>query len=111
MRRVGRITTRVRNMESRAGVYADDIVHRQEAHMKRIASLAAAAAIMVLSTPAWSQAAAQRPVFETTKVEGTDNVYIFRAANAQSMFVVTSAGVIATDPISYARPEASSVYL
>ena len=38
------------------------------------------------------------PTFETTKVEGTDNVHIFRYGNRQSMFIVTSAGVIATDP-------------
>jgi glyoxylase-like metal-dependent hydrolase (beta-lactamase superfamily II) len=52
-----------------------------------------------------------RALFETRKVDGTENVYIFRYANAQSMFVVTSAGVIATDPISYARREAARVYL
>ena len=51
------------------------------------------------------------PVFETKKVDGTDNVYIFRAANAQAMFVVTSAGVIATDPISYANRNASAAYV
>ena len=33
------------------------------------------------------------PPFATTKVDGTDNVYSFRYGNAQSMFVVTSAGV------------------
>jgi glyoxylase-like metal-dependent hydrolase (beta-lactamase superfamily II) len=54
---------------------------------------------------------AQAPVFATTKVEGTANVYIFRYMNHQAMFVVTSAGVIATDPIGYARREASTVYL
>src|SRR5262249_31948328 len=37
-----------------------------------------------------------------TKV--TDNVYIFRYGNHQSMFIVTPAGVIATDPISERRP-------
>src|SRR3984893_15303592 len=40
----------------------------------------------------------------TKKVDGTDNVYVFRYSNHQSMFVVTSQGVIATDPISYLRP-------
>jgi glyoxylase-like metal-dependent hydrolase (beta-lactamase superfamily II) len=50
-------------------------------------------------------------MFETKKVEGTDNVFIFRYANAQAMFVVTSAGVIATDPISYAHRGASQVYV
>src|SRR6185503_733008 len=53
----------------------------------------------------------QRPTFQTTKVEGTDNVYIFRYQNHQSMFVVTPAGVIATDPISYGRPQAAVTYV
>ena len=51
------------------------------------------------------------PLFATTKVEGTDNVYIFRYQNHQAMFVVTPAGVIATDPISYGRPQAAKTYL
>ena len=33
--------------------------------------------------------AQQRPQIETKKVDGTDNVYIFRNGNHQSMFVVT----------------------
>lgn len=49
-------------------------------------------------------AAQNAPQTTTTKVEGTDNVYIFRYGGHQSMFVVTSQGVIATDPISYLRP-------
>ncbi len=50
--------------------------------------------------------AGRSPPFATTKVDGADNVYVFRYGNAQSMFVVTSAGVIATDPIGYGRPQA-----
>lgn len=50
-------------------------------------------------------------MFATTKVEGTDNVYIFRYQGHQSMFVVTPAGVIVTDPISYGRPQAARTYL
>jgi glyoxylase-like metal-dependent hydrolase (beta-lactamase superfamily II) len=59
------------------------------------------------------QAPAQspRPTFETKKVEGTDNVYIFRYQNHQSMFVVTRDGVIATDPIGYGRPQAVTAYV
>lgn len=50
-------------------------------------------------------AAAQNPAQTSTrKVDGTDNVYIFRYGGHQSMFVVTPQGVIATDPISYLRP-------
>jgi glyoxylase-like metal-dependent hydrolase (beta-lactamase superfamily II) len=62
----------------------------------------------MLALPASAQTP---PVFATTKVDGTDNVYIFRYMGHQAMFVVTSAGVIATDPIAYARREASQVYL
>jgi hypothetical protein len=46
---------------------------------------------------------AQQPTFATSKVEGTDNVYIFRYQGHQSVFVVTPAGVIATDPIGLGR--------
>jgi glyoxylase-like metal-dependent hydrolase (beta-lactamase superfamily II) len=54
---------------------------------------------------------AQPPLFATTKVDGTDNVYIFRYGNHQAMFIVTPAGVIATDPISYGRPQAARTYV
>ncbi|MCW5606359.1 MAG: MBL fold metallo-hydrolase, partial [Burkholderiales bacterium] len=52
-----------------------------------------------------------RPPFETTKVEGTDNVYIFRNGNHQAMFIVTRDGVIATDPVAYGRPTGGQTYL
>ena len=80
--------------------------------MKRIASLAAAALMTVLAGAALAQdKPAAKPMHETIKVEGTEGVYIFRYGNVQSMFVVTPAGVIATDPIGYARPEASAIYV
>jgi len=44
------------------------------------------------------------PPVATTKVDGTENVYVFRYGGYQSMFVVTPQGVIATDPASYLRP-------
>src|SRR5258705_7958035 len=70
------------------------------------------AALVLAAAPAFAQAQApQRPQFSTTKVEGTDNVYVFRYGNHQSMFVVTSAGVIATDPIGYGRPQAVTTYI
>jgi glyoxylase-like metal-dependent hydrolase (beta-lactamase superfamily II) len=47
-------------------------------------------------------AASAPPPTATTKV--TDNVYIFRYVGHQAMFIVTPAGVIATDPISLRRP-------
>ena len=54
---------------------------------------------------------AQQPPYATTMVEGTDNVYVFRAGNHQAMFVVTKAGVIATDPIGYGRPQIVNTYI
>ena len=57
-------------------------------------------------TPAPSAAPAP---FETTRV--ADNVYVFRAGGYQSMFVVTPEGVIATDPIGYANPQAPIKYV
>ena len=68
---------------------------------------------LVQSQPAGAQAppAATPPPFATTKVEGTDNVYIFRHGNHQSMFIVTSEGVIATDPVAYARPTGGQIYV
>ena len=77
--------------------------------MSRIvfSSIAAALLAAFVAIPAFAQTA-QRPVFATTKVDGTDNVYIFRYENHQSMFIVTKAGVIATDPISLRRPAAKA---
>jgi glyoxylase-like metal-dependent hydrolase (beta-lactamase superfamily II) len=53
----------------------------------------------------------KRPQIETRKVEGTDNVYIFRNGNHQAMFIVTRAGVIATDPVAYGRPDGGKQYV
>ena len=53
----------------------------------------------------------QRLQIGTTKVDGTDNVYIFRNGNHQSMFIITKDGVIATDPIAYARPTGGQDYI
>src|SRR4029078_1204654 len=69
----------------------------------RLAGVAAALIVSGGTTTAPAQQA-QLPQIETTKVEGTDNVYIFRNGNHQSMFIVTKDGVIATDPIAYGRP-------
>ena len=52
--------------------------------------------------------AAAPPPYAATKVEGTDNVYIFRYGGHQSMFIVTPEGVIATDPIGERRPAAKA---
>jgi glyoxylase-like metal-dependent hydrolase (beta-lactamase superfamily II) len=84
--------------------------------MSRISYLiagAALAAAMLGGTAHAQQPAAKpaRPTVETTKVDGTENVYIFRYGNRQAMFVVTSAGVIATDPIGYGIPETGAAYM
>jgi glyoxylase-like metal-dependent hydrolase (beta-lactamase superfamily II) len=65
-----------------------------------LAGLAAACVTAALTAPAQ----AQQPPTSLTKVEGTDNVYIFRYMGHQSPFIVTPDGVIATDPISERRP-------
>jgi glyoxylase-like metal-dependent hydrolase (beta-lactamase superfamily II) len=63
-----------------------------------------AMAVVCVTTVLTATAQAQQPPTATTKVDGTDNVYIFRYMGHQSMFVVTPEGVIATDPISERRP-------
>src|SRR5882757_3661202 len=70
----------------------------------------AAIALAALAVPTLAQPA-PRPQIQTTKVEGTDGVYIFRNGNHQSMFIVTKDGVIATDPIAYGRPTGGQQYV
>jgi glyoxylase-like metal-dependent hydrolase (beta-lactamase superfamily II) len=96
--------------------------------MQRIAFGLATAGLLVIAAPAWSQAPAptpapaapqaapaapapQRPPIETKKVDGTENVYIFRNGNHQAMFIVTTDGVIATDPVAYGRPTGGQTYV
>ncbi|HET7911581.1 MAG TPA: MBL fold metallo-hydrolase [Pseudolabrys sp.] len=79
--------------------------------IRSLIALSAAVGAAGLATTAMAQTPAQQPMFATTKVDGTDNVYIFRYQNHQAMFVVTPAGVIVTDPISYGRPQAAKTYL
>src|SRR2546421_3827294 len=76
----------------------------------RLTAMAVALSAAGFATTALAQQA-QRPQIETTKVEGTDNVYIFRNGNHQSMFIVTKDGVIATDPIAYGRPTGGQDYV
>ena len=70
-------------------------------------ALFASLVVGTLALPAHAQAPSPPP-FSTTKVEGTDGVYIFRYGGAQAMFIVTPDGVIATDPISERRPAAAA---
>jgi glyoxylase-like metal-dependent hydrolase (beta-lactamase superfamily II) len=82
--------------------------------MHRTAFAIVALGLALAAVPAGSQdkpAAAKPPLYATTKVDGTDNVYIFRYGNHQAMFVVTPEGVIATDPIAYGRPQAAHTYI
>ena len=82
--------------------------HELEERMLRNALLliaaGAVAAVALAQQPA-------RPPFATTKVEGTDNVYIFRNGGHQAMFIVTDEGVIATDPVAYGRPTGGQTYV
>src|SRR5213596_3477524 len=84
--------------------------------MSRILYVIACAALAAIILGGAAQAQQQQeqpkpPPFATTKVEGTDNVYVFRYANHQAMFIVTRDGVIATDPIGYGRPQAVTTYV
>ncbi len=74
--------------------------------IRRLAGLALAACTL-MALPA----AAQRPPIQTTKVAGTDGVYVFRNGGHQAMFVVTKDGVIATDPVAYGKPDGGRQYL
>jgi glyoxylase-like metal-dependent hydrolase (beta-lactamase superfamily II) len=79
--------------------------------MSRLASTVLAGVLAAASLPALAQAPAPAPApptFSTTKVEGTDGVYIFRYQGHQAMFIVTPEGVIATDPIGERRPAAAA---
>jgi glyoxylase-like metal-dependent hydrolase (beta-lactamase superfamily II) len=76
----------------------------------QVTSIGAALLAVALGSPALAQQA-QRPPTEVTKVDGTDNVYIWRNVNHQSMFIVTKDGVIATDPIAYGRPTGGQQYV
>lgn len=75
------------------------------------ASVTSAVILAIVGASPLPAQTTQPPLFATTKVEGTDNVYIFRYQGHQSMFVVTPDGVIATDPIGYLRPQAVTTYI
>ena len=74
-------------------------------HRILLAPITIALAAIIGTVAVHAQPAAQ-PTFATTKV--ADNVYMFRYEGHQAMFVVTSEGVIATDPISENRPAAAA---
>src|ERR1700759_3432341 len=72
-----------------------------EMNMKAVKAIAILSGLLAMTVTAVAQNA---PATSTKKVDGTDNVYLFRYGGHQSIFIVTSQGVIATDPISYERP-------
>jgi glyoxylase-like metal-dependent hydrolase (beta-lactamase superfamily II) len=74
-------------------------------------TIGAALLATTVGSPALAQGQPQRPQIETKKVDGTDNVYIFRNGNHQAMFIVTKDGVIATDPVAYGRPTGGQQYV
>src|SRR2546426_2105365 len=78
--------------------------------MKRTVLAALACGLAAAASAAWSQAPA-RPQIATTRVDGTEGVYIFRNGNHQAIFVVTKDGVIATDPVAYGRPQGGQQYV
>src|SRR5689334_24971813 len=75
--------------------------------MSKLSIGLAAVMTALLATTAQAQKP-QQPPFATTKVDGTENVYIFRFGGHQAMFIVTPQGVIATDPIGLRRPAAKA---
>jgi glyoxylase-like metal-dependent hydrolase (beta-lactamase superfamily II) len=100
----------------------------EEEQMRKL--VVASLILMTGTATAWSQAqqppaqppapapAAQQPAQapspqtpRAVKVEGTDNVYYFSYRFYNSMFVVTPAGVIATDPSGLQKPEAVKAYI
>ncbi len=73
--------------------------------------LVAATALAMCAFTEVASAQSAPPPFATRKIDGTENVYVFRYMGHQSMFIVTPSGVIATDPIGRFRPEAVTAYL
>jgi len=76
---------------------------------KGFAAAMATTVIVAAGAPAVAQAPAPAPAYSTTKI--ADGVYQFAAGNYRSMFVVTPAGVLVTDPISYSDPNNANVYI
>src|SRR5262245_42625051 len=80
-------------------------------HMNTMAAALVSAGVVAIATTTPVAAQQQRPQIETTKVEGTDNVYLFRNGNHQAIFIVTPEGVIATDPVAYGKPTGGQDYV
>jgi glyoxylase-like metal-dependent hydrolase (beta-lactamase superfamily II) len=77
-----------------------------------VTAVTAVAAVAMLGYVTGAKAQqADRPAIQTTKVSGTDGVYVFRNGGHQSMFIVTPDGVIATDPVAYGKPTGGQSYV
>src|SRR5687768_7877651 len=68
-------------------------------------------AAAMAAAPSVAEEKQKKVQIEAKKVEGIENVYTYRNGNSQSMFIVTKAGVIATDPASYNRPTGAESYI
>jgi len=79
--------------------------------MSRFFLATVSAVLLATATSGPASAQAQRPAQEATKVDGTENVYIWRNGGHQAMFIVTKDGVIATDPVAYGRPQGGQQYV
>jgi glyoxylase-like metal-dependent hydrolase (beta-lactamase superfamily II) len=79
--------------------------------MSRVLFTSVGAALLATTLGVSAQAQQRPPQIETKKVDGTENVYIFRNGGHQAMFIVTKDGVIATDPIAYGRPTGGQQYV
>ena len=78
--------------------------------MKRLLfSAAVAFAALTVTASAQAPTAPAPPTFETTKI--AEGVYRFRYEGHNALFLVTPQGVIATDPISFRRPQAAVAYM
>jgi len=77
--------------------------------MRRLITWTLGLALSIALAGVAPAAAQTPPPFETKKI--SDTVYLFRYGGHQAIFVVTPAGVIATDPIAYLRPQAATTYI
>src|SRR5258708_3286371 len=79
---------------------------RRRPEMKALNAIGIVAILMVGAGAARAQNA---PPVSTKKVDGTDNVYVFRYGGHQTMFGMTPHGVNAPHPASSPRPPKPSI--
>jgi glyoxylase-like metal-dependent hydrolase (beta-lactamase superfamily II) len=103
----------VRQPDDKAGLINAMASTGRKRMSRYLHALACSALLAAAVGPAQAQQQPQQqpPPIETRKVDGTDNVYIFRNRGHQAMFIVTPEGVIATDPVAYGRPTGGQDYI